>query len=253
MIVAATLVTAQAQVDVNASADARVNYANPGTNYGTETAIYTRAAGLKNSLSSKIYCRFDLGSQITNWSAPYRVVSAATLHLRDNSSSAGQITNSVYGLKDGQAGESWGETTITWNNAPANDTNGAWYVGAEATYLGQFTYTGTGTGTNWISFTSSNLVDFLNADTNGVVTLMLSNPANTSSQFASRERTDTQKGPPRLTVTSAIVLPGGTLLRIARPRQPLETSARPGDPMPPQTIAPSSALLSRAVAEGRRL
>ena len=75
----------------------------------------------------------------------------------------------VYGLTDGAAGQNWGESAITWNNAPANATASDSGVTGDAVLLGTWTVSSNGAH----SFTSTNLVNFVNADTDHQLTFIL--------------------------------------------------------------------------------
>jgi len=101
----------------------------------------------------------------------------------------------IYGLNDGNPGEGWTENTITWNNAPGNDTSGNDPLPAEVTYLGTMT-AGVGTAAgNILTFSNAALTNLINADTDNQVTLILVNPDptgdDTSVQFMRKEDTDT--------------------------------------------------------------
>ena len=76
----------------------------------------------------------------------------------------------VYGLNDGDTGESWDETTLTWNNAPGNDTGSNRDMdGARMTYLGSFEVQDRGTGLQ--RFSSPQLDAFIAADTDNQLTI----------------------------------------------------------------------------------
>ena len=111
-----TLTTADGQ-----GADARIRGGTlANNNYGTESFVAVRFPPVNASQfanSRKTYLRFDL-------STLGALVTGVQLEL---TTTAGfQITNTltfdVYGLNDGDSGESWAETGITWNNAPQNNT-----------------------------------------------------------------------------------------------------------------------------------
>ena len=84
-----------------------------------------------------------------------------------------QVFN-VFGIKDNIAGEDWGESTITWSNAPGNDLDGHSSMGADAILLGTFTLDGQGTPGEVITFSNSNLINYLNDDTNNIVSFAIS-------------------------------------------------------------------------------
>ena len=118
----------------------------------------------------KGYMRFGLSSLTED-------VGSATLTLTlsyEDMGDSESATIDIYGLNDGTTGETtWSETTLTWNNAPGNDTSGNGLN--NATYLGSITVSGSDAlGTTYTtSGTGTNLVSFLNADANDEVTLIL--------------------------------------------------------------------------------
>ena len=95
----------------------------------------------------------------------------------------------VYGLNNSFGGDGWSESTITWNNAPANlglDT-----LTGDATHMGTITVNnGAQSGTVY-SLDDPDLLSFINEDTDGLVTLILisdtANQATTVAYFASND------------------------------------------------------------------
>lgn len=139
-----------------------VNYNN---NYGTVTTVRTKNAVQGTSeLFRKGYLRFDLSE------VAFPIEDAFLQLTTDNDSSA--IDFNVYGLNDLHAGESWGETTITYANAPANtsvaeNSNG---ITSDAALLG--TFSGAPLGAI-AEFSSADFINFLLQDTDGLVTLII--------------------------------------------------------------------------------
>lgn len=139
----------------------------------------------------------------------------------------GNHTISVYGLKDGTAGEVWVEGDggtdndpageITWSNAPGNDTSSGTGFTDNAVFLVTFTPTEGASG--YFDFTSEALRDFIAADTNGSVTIMLSHTSgNTSFQYLYLR---TGAKPPKLEVSfvpepasAALIVTGGALMML---------------------------------------
>ena len=155
-----------------------------------------------NAGSYKIYVRFDL-SAITGSLACARL----TCTTIDGQFKPG---TTVWGLNDGDAGESWGELTTTWDNAPANDTGDATNFLGSATYLGVFgniNNVAGGTG----DFSSDGLKDFLNADTDGQVTFMFASP-NGFTYLAPKEHATL--APPTLFVRVGPVTAWGSIVLI---------------------------------------
>ena len=145
------------QPDVNHSADDHMiawDWLNPGP------GVF---------LWYKMYTRFDL-------SAIAQPLSSAKLTC---TTLDGQFPpgTSIWALDDGDAGEAWVEADITWNNAPANDTAGNGFL-SNATYVGDFENINPvagGTG----DFSGAALLNFLNADTDGLATFMILSPGET--------------------------------------------------------------------------
>jgi hypothetical protein len=80
-------------------------------------------------------------------------------------------TFAVYGLTD-EALDGWDEQTMRWRDAPANQPGGKALDEAKVALLGKFAIPqGALSGTR--SIAGEQLVDFLNADTNGIATFIL--------------------------------------------------------------------------------
>lgn len=168
-------------------ADARVRLSLPNSNYGASEFVAIQNGDLTHA--RKTYLRFDLSS------LGGIDVSAAELQLTPNTplSVGAGVTFNLFGLSDLDAGESWNEATITWNNAPANDTLSNTAVTSGATSLGLFSFTSDFQEGVPIGFSSTSIRDFLNADTNNLVTFILTGPQTAGSlnyTFGSKENTD---------------------------------------------------------------
>ncbi len=182
--------------------------AEQNTNFGTDDLLIKNAApSVTGSFSRKVYIKFSLASLGAT------AVTQAFLNLRQiaggGDAVSGTQTFHVYGLNDLASGENWGETSITWANAPGNNTSSTYGMSAQATLLGTFTINGTGYSGNLIQFSNSNLINFLNSDTNDLVTFMVtretydSNYSGYIHTFASRE--DGATGPNLLLETMSVV------------------------------------------------
>ena len=177
-------------------ADAKIRGGDNGdTAYGWQDSLTVMTYGTNLTNCYKAYMRFDISS-ITS------AVETATFQIKQKGASSSWNNGNpkevkVFGLNDGVVGETtWDESTITWNNAPGNDT-AALDGFVDATYLGYFTHVGTWEG--WRPFGSEStpsfdaLASFINADTNGTITLMLAQDTeapdndNIYSVFHSRE------------------------------------------------------------------
>ena len=163
-------------------ADAFGQQSSATTNFGTDAILRVKNDAGAGTNQRKAYIRYDSSSLVGT-------VENATLNLNfvDTGLGAGGTTINwefeVYGLNNGDPGEAWVEGDggtdatatsppgeLTWNNAPANDTGSGFAFLANATSLGTFDLLGRD-GT--VNFTSSDLIDFLNDDTDGLVTFMI--------------------------------------------------------------------------------
>jgi hypothetical protein len=154
------------------NADTFAGFNAPDTIFGNLAQIQIKNDGSTPN-HRKGYFRYDLATLPAN-----EVVTNAALNLTFAESNAGSLLNGtstfeVFGLNDGDAGESWGETTLTWNNAPANAAGGT-AVTASASSLGTFTLTGhTGT-VNFLGTGGDAVQNFLdNSTSNDLVTFIV--------------------------------------------------------------------------------
>jgi hypothetical protein len=183
---------------------------NANSNYGTNLSLLIKNNGTNvSNFSRKAYLRFPLSLSSTQ-----RVCSGSlTLTISGSSAATVPFTYNVYGLRSSSPGQSWGETNITWNNAPANDTNDAEALDLNQTiFLGSFT-----TSTNrpvgaQFSFSSLLLNDFLNQTTNGPLTLIISRLTvdSATEPFGARE---SAFQPPTLSFVTVPRLPNLSILQ----------------------------------------
>ncbi len=145
------------------AADAYTNASLPATNYGRATTLRVDGSPVLRS-----YIRFDLGALTGS------VVRARLRIFAKSTSSSGY---SVYGVAD----NSWGETTITYNNAPP-------FAATPTASSGAIT-----SGT-WTELDVTPLVTGA-----GLVSFGLATPSSTSKRLASRETGATA---PQLVVTT---------------------------------------------------
>jgi len=165
--------TGKADVSIECSVDAwgmsgyyNENW-NADVNYGTQTDPYgtVMMAGWTDGASvgnKKFWVKFDLSS-ISD------MATNATLRLTRAADPDGWDVMLVFALNDGDAGEDWGEYTITYNNAPGNVIASNTLDAARYTFLGAPAYEG-GRGTV-ISLSSEALLQAVNNDTNNRLTL----------------------------------------------------------------------------------
>jgi len=144
------------------------------TNYGGLNNIKIKNDVALDGNNRKGYFRFDI-SGIVDFitDATFYLTYAGDNHLVEQPDDPS--TYLIYGLNDGHIGEAWGEDTITWSNAPGNDTGSTGYFLGNTTLLGSFqlNFPGAGAG-DLIPFSPFKLTNFLLGDTNGLVTLLLS-------------------------------------------------------------------------------
>lgn len=175
------------------SRDTYVQQGDPTTDFGSSTALIAQNSSQFPDRNRKIYMKYTLPPNGT-------AADGASLEITPSG-----IYNSnwfweykIHGLKDAAPGNDW--TAITWNNAPANDTGSGNAFTADATGpLG--TITGGGSAGDTRSAASQALVDFIQADQDGVVTLMMvrSNDSSANDTWASREAVDFP--PPQLVLS----------------------------------------------------
>ena len=166
--------------------------ANNAGDSATLDVRFATEAGAGYQRMAKSYIRFDLPEDIDTLDA------AALILYWARDDRAGK-TIAIYGLNEadaygeGELGEDWTEDAITWNNAPANPTNGddPALVAEHVTQLGQIT---SPASPGHVTLTSEAMLGFLPADTDGTVTFILIAPENdaTLGRFSSSE---TDNGP----------------------------------------------------------
>ncbi len=161
---------------------------NADTNYGAQTDAYGTVMMCDwrqsdGTLNHKFWTKFDLSSFTDS-------TDSATLQItRALGPTSGDDPILVYALNDGDAGEGWGEYTITYNNAPGNVLAANEFDMDRYTYLGAFNYAAAGAAGDVLTFSSAALRQAVNNDTDGQLTLgflkrMFNNNA---AGFASRE------------------------------------------------------------------
>ena len=209
-------------------ADSFVQLGNATTNYGNSTTLTVKDSS-SGTTTRKIYLRFDLGS------TPLAGLTNTLLDLivtgHDNGGSTLQnITVELWGLNDAASGQDWIEGNggtdnspageIVWNNAPANVTSNN-SLTSDATKLASIVVTpsvaigDTVTISNADSTSADAFLNFIKADTDGVVTLILrrlgGNSANNLS-FASKENATYDAPTLTLLVPTPAALPAGLAL-----------------------------------------
>ena len=130
--------------------------------HGGDQLLQMKSEGSNLDWSRKTYMRFDLSGVAFDHTVE---LTQAKLRLPFIESGVGTETDNetylfeVFGLQDGDPGETWDEGTIVWSNAPANDTASHSGMLANAVSLGTFTLVGKGIGP--LEFTSAELDQFI--------------------------------------------------------------------------------------------
>ena len=205
---------------LEASADAFVRAGiYDDTNYGTGTAT---TLVVKNATTAdnyrKAYIRFDLTGQDIN------ATPNASLQFAVSSAWVDATPWQVYGLKNADAGESWGESTITWNNAPANTTtSGDGLVSSRVTLLGTLATTGAQPVGQVLELRSAALDAFLLADTNDRVTFILTRASTAAGNSIVASREDTTFAAPALEFDRSV--PGFIEINASTQRYEISTTA----------------------------
>ena len=145
-----------------------------GDNTGNFGGAYIRtknSGGNINNYTRKGYIRMDVSSIDFSVSTAYL---ALTIAVDDpNNYYSKNQTLKVYGLTD-QSLDNWDASSTIWNNAPGNDTTSAYKADTNNTvFLGDITVPYTVDPGSVVRLISHELVDFLNSDTNGLVTFII--------------------------------------------------------------------------------
>jgi hypothetical protein len=192
----------QAGATIGAAADTYARYLDT-TAHGAEDGILVKNNGGTHANTRKGVVRFEM--------TPGTKVEKATMRLdvADFYQDAGTIKESldfaVFGIRDGATAENFDEATahhMTFSAQIDGSSDGV--VNSNVDALGQFTVKRTDVGET-VAFTSDALVDFINADTNGRVTLLLVRAQYTpyvNFAFAAKEHAHLEG--PRLTLTHAL-------------------------------------------------
>ena len=187
-----------AAITLSPDADSYVQKGAATTNFGNAVGLVIKDSGT-GTTTRHAYIRFDVSGLVLS----HLVAASLDLTVEARNDGGGPKQNytvKVWGLNNGHAGEAWVEGNgnadnnpageIIWSNAPANDTANNNFIGAQATQLASFTVLGTANPGDVYSISGASLVNFLQADTNGLVTLMLRRVGGNGSNnlsFASKE------------------------------------------------------------------
>ncbi len=169
---------------------------------GRETFLRVKHTTLSDTLERKAYLAFDL-AKIQGRIAEAELV----LHLEPSelgyASLVPDAVFTVHGLTD-EAEDDWAEDSLTWQNAPAHSRDPAHHTlpdPARSVLLGSFTVP-QGRQTGAVSLAGPALAQFLNEDSNGLVTLIVCRETDEIARnglahaFASKE--NSRNAPPTL-------------------------------------------------------
>lgn len=145
---------------------------NANTNYGTSGSLLVKNVSPPDSFTRKVYLRFDLSTITTSITEASLGITVGA-NNNGNASIPSSFNVTVFGLKDNNSAENWGETTITWNNAPGNINSGSSFDSTTTVVLGTLAITTSDVAGTRVNFSSSALLEFLQADTDDSVTIML--------------------------------------------------------------------------------
>lgn len=172
---------------------------------GRESFLRVKFTSLSETLQRKAYVAFDLAAF-----AGRRIAEAEfVLHVEPSDLGFASLVPDavfrVYALTD-EAGDAWEEAGLTWDKAPAHSSAPAHRnapVAEAARLLGEFTVP-QGTTRGAFAVRGEALTECLNADTNGLLTLIVTRvtdetaPSGLAHAFASKE--NTRNTPPLLKV-----------------------------------------------------
>ena len=192
--VSATPRALSSMTTLEASADAFVRAgSHAATNFGTTASTLVVKNSATADTQRKSYIRFDLTGQ------DIHATPNASLQFAVSSAWVDATPLQVYGLKNADAGESWGESTITWNNAPANTTgSGDGLVSSRVTLLGTLAVTGAEPLGQVLELRSAALDAFLLADTDDKVTFIVTRASTAAGNSIVASKEDTTFAAPAL-------------------------------------------------------
>lgn len=203
-------------VELDPVADTYVNRGATDQNYGSSASLNVTNDG--GSLISKVkdnyaLIRFDISSVV----GP---ITGATFTATSNTDDTFQFQ--LWAIPDGGADEDFNETTLTFDtfDYASSSLEGSIDLSGLTLLVDSVADGSDGLVDDTYTFSSVDLLNFINADTNGIVTFVLyrTSQSGVFSNFASREASS---GGPRLTLVpepagAALVAAGGTLLLVRR-------------------------------------
>ncbi len=166
-----------ADASLSAVADTYLQRGN-GTSFGNQTEIFVKGNAGVDSFERFGLVRFNL----TNVALP---ISSVALEM-DATDVGGNFTFRLFGVKEAVSDENFNEANLTWLNSALTDGSDDGFFNTKVEVLGDFTLSSSDTA---VSITSAAMQNFINADTNGRLTFLISRLSfsNTPSKFASKE------------------------------------------------------------------
>lgn len=169
----------------------------------SETILRTRSS---TNTNYKSWIQFDLTSTYAANPGLKGNVASATLTL----AASGTLSNKTYivnGLNNSAGLEGWSSSTITWNGAPGNSTSSTTALNSSLTTGSLGTGTIDGADATLTTVSGTSLTSFVNTDTDGLITFILT-PGGTTSFYGAGSTY-----PPTLTLTttataSTLAFPG---------------------------------------------
>lgn len=152
------------QSSLTAVADSYVHGNNTTTNYGSDPLVQVKADYAGGSYHRKGYVQFDASGGVSG--AIDATISLDFVDTSLGNGGGGDWSFNVYGVLEDF--DTWDEGTINWDNAPANSVD--YGFDADAELLGTFSISGR---TGEVTFGSPELLDFILADDDGLITLAI--------------------------------------------------------------------------------
>lgn len=150
--------------------DSYVQYNNPGGNYGTVTTMMLQDHEAGNY--RKTYMKFSVATAPSP-SGNGDVTLSFVVNSDNLTGGASTFANiGVYGINNSAGLDGWAEISINKVNGPANEQEVNGFT-SDATFLGNVAVNNANNGGTVLTLSNQALVDFVNADSDGSVTIAL--------------------------------------------------------------------------------